>query len=203
MDSVSLVVNKMLQRAEVEKDFLCVDLDNSTPAAPTSGEINDLYTLDHGLSFNDEDLYLDLSCTGENVRYEIDDVPDLPVEMKEIGKKSGKKQSQKRDDISDEMKREMEILRMRHILDPKRHYKAGDWKKGIPKNAQLGTVIGDSADRYSNISRRSRPKSLVDELLKNERFRKRSKAQYLKIQKERARKHKNVSRHAKNKMRRR
>ena len=205
----ALFVKKFLQPNIMTEDEVADDghlsLSVGNEDLTSSSDGNVLESLDHGLAMNDSDLYLDYSMTGGNFREQDIAVPDeLPVKEKTLSRKAKAKLRSRHEELSPETKRELDIIAMRHNLDPKRHYKASDWRKGIPQKAQIGTVIADAADFYSSrLTRRERPKSLVDELLRNEKFRKRSKQKYLQIQKERARRHKFPSRHQRNKANRR
>lgn len=67
--------------------------------------------------------------------------------------------------ITPELKREVQLLKMRNVLDPKRHYKAND-SKDIPKYFQIGTVIAGAADFYSGrLTKKERKMSFAEELL--------------------------------------
>lgn len=84
--------------------------------------------------------------------------------------------------MTPEMARELQLLRLRGVLDPKRHYKASD-SKAAPKYFQVGTVVEGAADFYSGrLTKKERKLTFADELLTDSsllRFRKRK---YLQIQ---------------------
>lgn len=85
--------------------------------------------------------------------------------------------------MTPELKQDLKIMKMRNVLDPKRHYKKADSKE-LPKYFQVGTVVDGAADFYnSRIPRRQRKRTLVEDLLANEEFRKRNKKKFLQIQK--------------------
>eukprot|EP01135_Chromosphaera_perkinsii_P000838 Nk52_evm1s152 gene=Nk52_evmTU1s152 len=67
--------------------------------------------------------------------------------------------------MTDDLKRDFQILRMRHVLDPKRHYKSSDMKT-IPKYFHVGKVIEGSAEFYSSrMTKRERKNNLAEEVL--------------------------------------
>lgn len=84
-----------------------------------------------------------------------------------------------------ELEAELRALRLRNIIDPKRHYKGGD-QASTSKYVQIGTIIDDPTDFYASkthtTSRRARQKSLVDSLLRDEESRLYYKSRFNKLQ---------------------
>lgn len=73
-----------------------------------------------------------------------------------------------RTDLTPEFKRDLQLLRMRSVLDPKRHYKKdGSSKKFVaPEFSQTGTVIQGPTEFFSSrIPNRDRKKTFVQEVL--------------------------------------
>jgi len=84
--------------------------------------------------------------------------------------------------ITPELKQELKLLKMRNILDKKRHYKSNDMST-LPKYFQMGTVVEGAADFYSSrVPKRERKQRLVDQLLADVEFRRYNKKKYLEIQ---------------------
>ncbi|KAL3701146.1 hypothetical protein R1sor_019168 [Riccia sorocarpa] len=84
--------------------------------------------------------------------------------------------------LTPELKREVELLKMRSVLDPKRHYKAND-SKSIPKYFQIGTVVAGAADFYSGrLTKKERKMSFADELLNDTSLKAYTKRKYGEIQ---------------------
>ncbi|MCO5606493.1 hypothetical protein L7F22_060681 [Adiantum nelumboides] len=84
--------------------------------------------------------------------------------------------------ITPELKKELQLVKLRGVLDPKRHYKAED-SKGLPKYFQVGTVIGGPADFYSGrLTKKEQKNSLANELLSNTSLSVYRKRKYLEIQ---------------------
>ena len=78
-------------------------------------------------------------------------------------------------ELTDDVKRDLQILKMRKVLDTKQHYKRDDSKK-IPKFFQMGTIIEGSHEFYSGrMSKKERKRTMVDELLADSEFRKKNK----------------------------
>ena len=50
--------------------------------------------------------------------------------------------------ITDEVKRDLRLLRLRGVMDPKRFYKSADHTK-FPKYFQFGTVVEGPTEFYS------------------------------------------------------
>ncbi|KAL9989551.1 hypothetical protein ACROYT_G004113 [Oculina patagonica] len=84
--------------------------------------------------------------------------------------------------ITPEIEQDMKIIKMRNILDRKRHYKKND-SSALPKYFQIGTVVEGSAEFYtSRIPKRQRKNNMIDELLSDAEFRRYNKKKYLEIQ---------------------
>ncbi|TWW57895.1 Deoxynucleotidyltransferase terminal-interacting protein 2 [Takifugu flavidus] len=74
-------------------------------------------------------------------------------------------------EMSQELKGDLQVLKMRGSLDPKRFYKKND-RDGFPKYFQVGTVVDNPVDFYhSQIPKRNRKRTMVEELLADAEFR--------------------------------
>lgn len=81
-------------------------------------------------------------------------------------------------EMTDELKHDLEVLRMRHVLDPKRFYKKNDLKD-LPKYFQVGTVMDSPADFYhARVPKKDRKLTMVEELLADAEFRRFNKKKY-------------------------
>ncbi|EIE75519.1 hypothetical protein G6F46_009905 [Rhizopus delemar] len=70
-----------------------------------------------------------------------------------------------RPEITPELKRDLQILKMRHVLDRKRHYKKMG-KQEDPKYFQVGTIIQGPTEFFSaRMTNKERKQTIVDELL--------------------------------------
>jgi len=86
-------------------------------------------------------------------------------------------------DLTPELKRDMQLLKMRGVLDPKRHYKKENGKAKAPEYAQIGTVIEGNTEFFSaRINKRDRKRTLVEEVLAGEANSGRFKRKYDEIQ---------------------
>ncbi|XP_052141639.1 rRNA-processing protein fcf2-like [Oryza glaberrima] len=71
--------------------------------------------------------------------------------------------------ITPELKKDLEILQLRHVMDPKRHFKRAGKSKALPKYFQVGTVIEPASEFFSSrLTKRERKTTLVDELLSDQ-----------------------------------
>lgn len=78
-------------------------------------------------------------------------------------------------ELTDEKKKDLELLKMRKVLDTKTFYKKNDIQE-LPKYFEVGTVVDNATDFYSDrIPKRQRQQTLVDELLADEQFKKTNK----------------------------
>ena len=88
-----------------------------------------------------------------------------------------------RTNVTPELKRDLQLLRMRSVLDPKRHYKKDNSKAQIPEFSQVGTLIEGPTEYYSaRLQNRERKRTLVEDVLSGERETGRFKHQYNEIQ---------------------
>ncbi|KAH9684148.1 hypothetical protein WN944_025229 [Citrus x changshan-huyou] len=69
--------------------------------------------------------------------------------------------------ITPELKKDLQLLKLRSAMDPKRHYKKSEAKsKTLPKYFQVGTVVESSTDFFSSrLTKKERKATLADELL--------------------------------------
>ncbi|OQR79031.1 deoxynucleotidyltransferase terminal-interacting protein 2-like [Tropilaelaps mercedesae] len=81
-------------------------------------------------------------------------------------------------ELTTERKRDLEVLKMRKVLDTKTFYKKNDIQQ-LPKYFEIGTVMDNATDFYSDrIPKKQRKQTLVDELLADEQFKKTNKRKY-------------------------
>jgi hypothetical protein len=69
--------------------------------------------------------------------------------------------------MTPELKKDLQLLKLRGYMDPKRHYKKGDSKsKTLPKYFQVGTVVESASEYFSGrLTKKERKATLADELL--------------------------------------
>lgn len=92
-------------------------------------------------------------------------------------------------DLTTELKRDLEILQMRSVIDPKRHYKKGDTdirtgkRSFAPDFSQTGTVIEGPTDFIGGrISKKQRKDTFVQEVLSTKASTARFKREYEQVQ---------------------
>ncbi|CAJ0750530.1 18058_t:CDS:2 [Entrophospora sp. SA101] len=75
-------------------------------------------------------------------------------------------------EITPEIKNDLQVLKLRNVLDPKRFYKKDNSKK-FPKYFQIGTIIEGPTEFYSSrLPRKERKQTIVDELLADDQAKK-------------------------------
>ncbi|KAI0481653.1 Fcf2-domain-containing protein [Xylaria cf. heliscus] len=85
-------------------------------------------------------------------------------------------------DLTPELRRDLQLLKMRDVLDPKRHYKK-DTTRAIPDFSQVGTVIPGPTDYFSaRMTKRDRKRTLLKDVLETENTTRRFKSKYGEIQ---------------------
>jgi len=99
-------------------------------------------------------------------------------------------------EITPEIRHDLEILRMRSVLNPKHFYKKNDMK-ALPKHFHVGKVMDSSMDFYSSrLTKKERKKTIVDELMADAEFTKYNKRKYKEIIEEKQKTHYKAYKHA-------
>lgn len=100
-------------------------------------------------------------------------------------------------ELTPEVRHDLQVIRMRSVLDPKHFYKKNDHKT-IPKYFQIGKVVDSHLDYYSGrVTKKERKKTIVDELMVDAEFSKFNKRKYKEIIDEKRKLHYKAHRHAK------
>ena len=86
-------------------------------------------------------------------------------------------------DLTPQLKRDLQLIELRSVLDPHRHYKKNTRRGKIPTFSQTGTVIEGPTEFYSSrINKKDRSKNFVEEAMKTEQENGRFKRKYNEIQ---------------------
>ena len=84
-------------------------------------------------------------------------------------------------EMTEERQRDLEMVQMRKVLDPKRFYKKNN-SDNLPKYFQIGTIVDNAADFYTDrVAKKDRKQTMVDELLADAEFKKYQKRKYVEI----------------------
>ncbi|RPA86451.1 Fcf2-domain-containing protein [Ascobolus immersus RN42] len=87
-----------------------------------------------------------------------------------------------RTDLTPELKRDLQILKMRAVIDPKRFYKK-DKQAGFPKYSQVGTIVEGATEFFSaRLTRKERKRNILDEVISDKKSRNRLKEKYQEVQ---------------------
>ncbi|KAK9490639.1 Fcf2 pre-rRNA processing-domain-containing protein [Lipomyces doorenjongii] len=85
-------------------------------------------------------------------------------------------------ELTPTIKRDMQLLRLRNVLDPKRHYRREN-EKEVPKYFQTGTIMEGPTEYFSSrLTKKERKQTLADEILANEKAKAYFKRKYDEIQ---------------------
>ncbi|KAJ5701563.1 hypothetical protein N7488_009111 [Penicillium malachiteum] len=86
-------------------------------------------------------------------------------------------------EMTTELKRDLQLLRMRSVLDAKRHYKKDNGKFKPPEFSQVGTIIQGATEFFSGrIAKKDRKKTFVAEAMALEKENRRFESKYRDIQ---------------------
>ncbi|CCG25488.1 35S rRNA processing protein [Candida orthopsilosis Co 90-125] len=85
-----------------------------------------------------------------------------------------------RPELTSSIKRDLQIIKQRQALDPKRHYKKEKWQ--IPKYFQMGTIVEGNTGYYNKLTKKQKGTNLVEELLHDDNTKKYFKRKYHEIQ---------------------
>lgn len=107
--------------------------------------------------------------------------PVIPPKKKTTETSDERWFNMKQPEMTPEIKRDLQIIKQRSALDPKRHYKKDKWE--IPKFFQMGPIIEGNTEFYSSrLKRKERGKTMVEELLHDDTTKKYFKRKYHEIQ---------------------
>ena len=71
-------------------------------------------------------------------------------------------------EMTEELQRDVDLLKMRGVLDPKQHYK-GSSMKTTPKYFEVGSYIDAPEDYYSNrVSKKGKKRTIAETLIADE-----------------------------------
>ncbi|KAK8076401.1 nucleolus protein required for cell viability [Apiospora phragmitis] len=87
-----------------------------------------------------------------------------------------------RTDLTPQLKRDLQLLKMRDVLDSKRHYKK-DNSRGIPEYSHVGTMIEGRTEYFTNrVTKKDKKRTLLESVMDQENSTKRFKSKYGQIQ---------------------
>nr|SVE74522.1 EOG090X0GO7 [Daphnia barbata] len=142
-----------------------------------------------GLSLTNADKLMEKSVLKPGFE-KLDSVPDYNASNRQKKKERRKEAEKTKGDkwfnlpateMTEEKLRDLEIIQMRSILNPKQFYKKNDLKVA-PKYFQVGTVVDSHADFYHDrVPKKERKKTLVDELMADADFQRYNKRKYAEI----------------------
>lgn len=103
------------------------------------------------------------------------DMPAFPKKVKANGHansiRKGKSEysSSSSGPTAEEMTKQIQAIRLRNAMDPKRFYRGGNGvsEKGMPAFAQMGRIISSNTEPASTMSRSERGNTVIDELIKD------------------------------------
>ncbi len=85
--------------------------------------------------------------------------------------------------MTPQLKRDLQLIEMRSVLDPHRHYKRTSGTNKVPAFSQVGTVIEGPTEWYSSrINKKDRAQNFVEEVMAGEKETGRFKRKYNEIQ---------------------
>lgn len=85
--------------------------------------------------------------------------------------------------MTPELKRDLQLLRMRSVLDPKRHYKRENLRNRVPEFSEVGTIIEGPTEYFSaRLTRKERKQTFAEEILAGRVATHRFKTKYNEIQ---------------------
>ena len=71
-----------------------------------------------------------------------------------------------RTNLTPQLKKDLQLLRMRGVLDPKQHWRKDTRKNFVPDFSQVGTLVEGPTEYYSaRLTRKERKQTIVEEVL--------------------------------------
>ena len=88
-----------------------------------------------------------------------------------------------RTELTPELKRDLQLIKMRNVLDPHRHYKKDNGKMKAPEYSQVARVVEGPTEYYSaRVANKERKRTFVEEVLASEKETGRFKRKYGDVQ---------------------
>ncbi|KAI5864577.1 Fcf2-domain-containing protein [Durotheca rogersii] len=85
--------------------------------------------------------------------------------------------------LTPELKKDLQLLRMRDVLDSKRFYRKDTLKALVPDFSSVGTIVEGPTDFYSaRLTKKERKRTLLEEVLETEDVTRKFKSKYGQIQ---------------------
>ncbi|CAG5041616.1 unnamed protein product [Parnassius apollo] len=115
-------------------------------------------------------------------RYDTSDKKLRALRKKEREKTKGPGWfNMKAPEMNEELKTDLQVLKMRSVMDPKHFYKKNDMEV-LPKYFQVGRIEDSALDHVNErLTRKERKRTMVDELLADVEFQKYNKKKYKEI----------------------
>ena len=88
-----------------------------------------------------------------------------------------------RSNLSSETKIDFNLVKLRNVLDPQRHYRSSDIRVSAPEFSQIGQIIEGPTEYFSSrLTNKERKRTFIEEVLANEAITGRFKKKYKEIQ---------------------
>ncbi|KAI1484251.1 Fcf2-domain-containing protein [Daldinia eschscholtzii] len=88
-----------------------------------------------------------------------------------------------RTDLTPELKKDLQLLRMRDVLDPKRFYRKDNTRALVPQFSSVGTIVEGPTDFFNaRLTKKERKRTLLEEVLETEDATRKFKSKYGQIQ---------------------
>ncbi|KAI2626473.1 Fcf2-domain-containing protein [Hypoxylon sp. NC1633] len=86
-------------------------------------------------------------------------------------------------DLTPQLKKDLQLLRMRDVLDSKRFYRKDSSRAMVPEFSSVGTIIEGPTDFYNaRLTKKERKRTLLEEVLETEDVTRKFKSKYGQIQ---------------------
>ncbi|EMD92583.1 hypothetical protein COCC4DRAFT_21139 [Bipolaris maydis ATCC 48331] len=139
----------------------------------TPGHIADTYEKTHGnITRLDHSKLVDKNQKAlANGIKKIEDPLQIKKQKQEEKKATAGSQwfNMPKTDLTPELRRDLQLLKMRSVLDPKRHYKKDNSKSDVPAFSQVGTIIEGATEFYSSrLKNKDRKQTMLEEVIAQE-----------------------------------
>ncbi|KAH7390573.1 rRNA-processing protein FCF2 [Pyrenochaeta sp. MPI-SDFR-AT-0127] len=101
---------------------------------------------------------------------------DDPLQVRKLKKQEEKRATagaqwfnMPKTELTPELRRDLQLLKMRNVLDPKRHYKKDNSRNDVPAFSQVGTIIEGATEFYSSrLNKKDRKQTILEEIVTQE-----------------------------------
>ncbi|KAI2639837.1 Fcf2-domain-containing protein [Hypomontagnella submonticulosa] len=177
-------IEQLLKEAETRLQEKHQGQDDKTVTVPSKSEVVKVSSKSAASMPNAKTL----ASSKDNAKSEVLSVriPEVRRSKKELAVKADAGPSWfnlPRTDLTPQLKKDLQLLRMRDVLDSKRFYRKDSSRALVPEFSQVGTIVEGPTDFFNaRLTKKERKRTLLEEVLETEDSTRKFKSKYGEIQ---------------------